>query len=1426
MLLTLFMVFAMLPQSLIMASEVETTQEQTTQEQTTELDTEITSTEETTSSEVGVQSTESNEPTGEIESTENLLNNLLDYIIVDKGNLTTPDTQHVVAQIGEDDLVIDGASLLYQNTGTGQQFEVSASLIQGNVIDFSFDFQDAALAGAYQLISINYTSGDGSQTIQLGDASIQATFGVNQTVDTHPDAVTTQDTNLPDEMAADVVTLDEYGNVLSEQNVQDAIGFAASTTKKLSGSDNKVVVLDPGHGGTDSGTSHNGIVEKNVNLAIALSAKAELETYEGVTVYLTRSTDVAVSLTDRVTMASNYGATVFISFHNNYSPNDLASGVEIYYPNQNYNPSVSSVGQDLANKILSNLVALGLNNGGTTIRTCKDNSAEYQYADGSQADYYSVIRNCKKAGIPGIIIEHAFTSNASDVNNFLSSPTQLQKMGVADATGIAQSLGLTKETEYAFGSASITYQSSNQDHVLTVGGIPGAHAVWLAVWSNENGQDDLKWYVPVKNTSGNWSVSIPTSGVSQEGMYNVLAYVNRRNNTSYNVGASTFVIENKTSVALKVVNVNNISGSFDVIVSNVNAPNGISSIQVPVWSKSDQSDIGWYTANKQSDGSYRAHVDVANHNCNFGDYQVHVYVADEYGNKQYAAGTKVALPKTDAQISATMNTDGTSVSASAWHVPGTFGASLEGVMFAVWSEVGGQDDLHFYNGVSSADKFIANIALDNHKSTGRYYVHCYAATSDGKNTLVGETSFTVNQASASSVEITNKNTVSGTFDIVVKGVTSSTGIDRIAIPVWSQSNQSDLQWYTANKQSDGSYRAHVDISNHNCNYGTYQVHTYLVDKLGSMQLLDTQTVALPEPATSVSASLNSDGSSVTAAAWHVPGTFGNSLQSVQFAVWSETGGQDDLHFYSAMAIGDQFAVSFPLSNHNSTGVYYVHTYAQYKNGSNRLVGTTAVRIAGATVQSVKIENLNYVSGNFDVVVSGVSAPGGVQAVSIPVWSASDQSDLQWYTASAQENGTYVAHVDIANHNCRYGTYQVHTYIRDGIGAFENVNAQSVNMKKPDATIKATASSDGSYFNISAWHVPGTFGASLKGVQFAVWSDENGQDDLRWYNGNASADSFVNSVKVVDHKSAGVYQVHAYAVYANGAKEFVGSTEFTVLPPSASSVEITNYNEAAGTFEVRVKGAASGSLIMQTSVAVWSRSDQGDIAWYKGTLQSDGTYMVSVDIKNHGNNLGVYNAHAYLQDLAGFSVKVGEVKVNMLDVNSTLYSIMGTTSVDAAQLIAYYNRNAVYPAFYGTTDAPNIESFVQIYMEECAAEGVKGEVAFCQAMKETGFMRYGGDVQIGQFNFAGLGATGNHNPGNSFASVRIGVRAQVQHLKAYASQGALNNPCEDSRFQYVTRGCAPYVEWLGISENPSGKGWATAKNYGYSIKNDYIIKIYQ
>ena len=166
----------------------------------------------------------------------------------------------------------------------------------------------------------------------------------------------------------------------------------------------------------------------------------------------------------------------------------------------------------------------------------------------------------------------------------------------------------------------------------------------------------------------------------------------------------------------------------------------------------------------------------------------------------------------------------------------------------------------------------------------------------------------------------------------------------------------------------------------------------------------------------------------------------------------------------------------------------------------------------------------------------------------------------------------------------------------------------------------------------------------------------------------------------------------------------------------------------------------------------------------------------------------------------------------------LMAISGKTTVTASQIEKYFKaKGATYPAYYAETDAPTLEKFCQIYVEEANAEGINGAIAFTQAMKETAWLKFGGDVKIEQNNFAGLGTTGGGVAGASFTTVREGIRAQIQHLKAYGSKDALKNECVDPRFSLVTRGSAPYVEWLGQKENPNGYGWATSEGYGIDIE---------
>ena len=206
------------------------------------------------------------------------------------------------------------------------------------------------------------------------------------------------------------------------------------------------------------------------------------------------------------------------------------------------------------------------------------------------------------------------------------------------------------------------------------------------------------------------------------------------------------------------------------------------------------------------------------------------------------------------------------------------------------------------------------------------------------------------------------------------------------------------------------------------------------------------------------------------------------------------------------------------------------------------------------------------------------------------------------------------------------------------------------------------------------------------------------------------------------------------------------------------------------------------------------------------------YLYEIKTKKSGTAIITVN---YFGTERSFILTVTEVEK---------YEIAGETTVKIQQMVDLFNsRNVSYPSeALSKGGARDITEFCQILCQEAASEGIRAEVVFAQSMLETGYLQFQGVVDAEQFNFAGLGATGGGEKGADFSSygeegVRMGLRAQIQHLKCYANKEPLNNECVDPRWQNWLRGMAPYVEWLGKQENPNEIGWATGENYGYNIK---------
>ncbi len=1013
-----------------------------TEQETTETVEGTTATEEMTDgteaagkSEIEAQSADAqNAVTADILAAEDLLN----YLVLDNAYIAVGGTQNVVANIGNEDLAISGGRLLYHRVSDGAAYEMAATEIDGNGLRFSETFADESRTGEYALDTIIYEKDSQEYQINLSDAGMDVRFGVNTEVETNPDAEVVDEATTDVDM--DVVSFDENGNQTSEDSIADAIAnqkaeAAESGISRSRYNGNIVVVLDPGHDASQGGTRGNGVAEEEVNFKIAEYCKEELEQYQGVTVYMTRNTracpfglgsnkgDAAICNEKRVEYAKSVGANVYVSLHNNAADSSSASGVLIFYPNQNYNPSLSQEGGALASQILNQLTALGLRNRGTTVRTCVDHVPQYQYADGSQADYYAVIRNCKKAGIPAIIVEHAFITSPSDVSNFLSTDEKLKSLGVADATGIAQYYGLKKETPVDYSAVfDATYYANR--------------------------------YPDLKAAFGNDESALLQHFI-QYGM------------AEGRQGSSQFDVY-----------------SYKNLYPDLRAAFGN----------------------------------------NLKSYYMH-YISSGKAEGRKATGVNTL-----------------------------------------------QNPITTYNGIDYSAVYDYNYYLKKYSDLAKIYT----------NDDIG---------------------------LLAHFVNCGMGEGR---------------------QAKDSF----DVSSYRNQYQDLRI------------------------------------------------AFGNNLKS-----------------------------------------YYMHYISNGKAEGRKATGVS------------KLQN------------------------PVTVYQGVDYSAVYNYSYYLKK------YKDLAK-----------IYTNDDVGLL-------------------------AHFVVSGM----TEGRQGKD-SFDVISYRNQYQDLRLAFGKDLRSYYVhymNCGKKEGRIATGVKTLQNPVTIYNG-------TDYSAV------YDYSYYNSKYSD----LKSAFKGDDIDLLAHFVNNGMSEGRQASKKFNVQVYKNNYTDLQ-QAFGNDLKLYYMH-YIQN----------GKAEGRNAESQIYhSVITKSTTTVNQMVNYYNAKASYPVYYAATDAPDIRTFCQIYYDEATKEGVDPALAFTQSMKETAFLKFTGQVKIEQFNFAGMGVTNASTNGDSYQNVREGIRAHVQHLKAYAVKNpTFSNAVVDKRytpwFVKTCSGTAPYIEWLGISENPSGFGWATAKGYGYSILNDYMNQLYK
>ena len=377
----------------------------------------------------------------------------------------------------------------------------------------------------------------------------------------------------------------------------------------------------------------------------------------------------------------------------------------------------------------------------------------------------------------------------------------------------------------------------------------GVREVLLPTWSNDQGQDDIIWHKAQKQSDGTYKFTVRSSEHKNSvGDYSVHLYYVQGDGKLVGVGGTT----TKVSVAkpegkLTIANNNPKTGTFDVIVSDVSSLQGVREVLLPTWSnENDQDDIIWHKAQRQSDGTYKFTVRASEHKNSVGDYSVHLYYIQNDGKMVGVGGTT-----TKVSLASVAKPEGKLTIANNDPKTGTFDvivsevSSPQGVrevLLPTWSNEQDQDDIIWHKAQKQSDgtyKFTVR-ASEHKNSVGDYSVHLYYVQNDGKLVGVGGTttkvSIAIGEKPQGKISIQNKNNETGEFDIVVSGVVAPEGVKEVYLPTWSSENgQDDIQWYTAKRQADGTYRKHVYARDHKNSQGEYNVHLYYLNNRNQLQ---------------------------------------------------------------------------------------------------------------------------------------------------------------------------------------------------------------------------------------------------------------------------------------------------------------------------------------------------------------------------------------------------------------------------------------------------------------------------------------------------------------------------------------------------------------------------------------------------------------
>lgn len=682
----------------------------------------------------------------------------------------------------------------------------------------------------------------------------------------------------------------------------------------------------------------------------------------------------------------------------------------------------------------------------------------------------------------------------------------------------------------------IITKASSTTYKVTVTGVPVyITSVTLPTWTENKGQDDIIWYKTTKDSSTTYSATISVAEHNLEsGKYNVHVYgTSAVTNSLTGLTGTSFQGEYDFGDVAVTANL----GQNGI---NISMPSDVSkamTVYHAVWSaKNDQDDLIWYQvpANGQLTAKYTG---------DYGTYLIHTYGVVN-GQMVCLSATSIDVPTPSAKATITKES-ATTYKVTVTDVP----VYIDSIQIPTWTEKGGQDDIQWYQATKASDGsyYVIFSEATHNLEAGTYNVHVYG-TSHVTNSLTGllGTKFTADYQFG---------------DVAVTASLGETGIN-ITMPsdvstnltvyhaVWSTVNdQDDLKWYQVanNGKTTAAYTG---------DYGTYLIHTYAVIK-GQMTCISATSINVPKPEVTVTITKASD-TSATVTVTNVP----VYVHDIQLPIWTSKNNQDDIKWYKATKQSDgSYTYTFYAKNHNfESGHYNVHVYgtSEVTHSFVALSGSDGIDLTfnqSLTNPTVTVQNHNAAKGTLQVVIAETETSKDIASVAVAAWSDANQKNIHWYTSSSVSNGKVVITVDEKYHHNISGDYTVHVYVKTKNGETVGYNLGQYALNSTQTTASVSTSYKGT----------GVYGVTVSGVyssgavKYAVWSDVNGQDDIKWYDATTSGTNATGLINVTNHSGTGTYHLHVYQS-DNGQMYFLTSTDFTVKQTNYSN---PYYNQRDG-----------------------------------------------------------------------------------------------------------------------------------------------------------------------------------------------------------------------------------------------------------------------